>query len=80
MALWRAVNAEYRIDDAGGVEMLSACQALDRAEGLRARIDEDGAIIRTTTGLRDHLGLKHEVASRAFVVRTLTALAWTSRR
>ena len=52
--LWRAIMAEYQIDDAGGV-------------------DRDGDIIRTKAGPRDHPGLKHELAARAFVVRTLAA-------
>ena len=73
--LWRAIMSEYRIEDAGGLEMLAAaCQILDRAESLREQIDADGDVIRTKTGLRDHPGLKHELAARAFVVRTLARL------
>ena len=73
--LWRAIMAEYQIDDGGGVEMLTAaCQQLDRAESLREQIDRDGDIIRTKAGLPDHPGLKHELAARAFVVRTLARL------
>jgi hypothetical protein len=46
MALWQAVTAEYQINDAGGVEMLTqACQAADRVEALAARITEDGEIV-----------------------------------
>ena len=57
--LWRAIMAEYQIDDAGGVEMLTAaCQQLDRAKSLREQIDRDGDIIRTKAGRRDHPGLK----------------------
>jgi hypothetical protein len=67
--------SEYQIEDPGGIEMLTAaCQQLDRAESLREQIDQDGDIIRTKAGLRDHPGLKHELAARAFVVRTLARL------
>ena len=47
MQLWRAVTAEYAIEDAGGVEMLAqACQALDRAEECSAQISRDGVTMR----------------------------------
>jgi hypothetical protein len=73
--LWNAVMREYAIEDAGGLEMLAqACQALDRAEALREEIDSDGAVIRVRGTIRDHPALKHELACRAFVVRTLSRL------
>ena len=73
--LWDQVMREYAIEDAGGIEMLAqACQALDRAEALREAIDQDGAVIRVRGTIRDHPALKHELANRAFVVRTLSRL------
>ena len=73
--LWDQVMREYAIEDAGGIEMLAqVCQALDRAEALREEIDQDGAVIRVRGVIRDHPGLKHELANRAFVVRTLSRL------
>jgi hypothetical protein len=73
--LWDQVMAEYDIQDAGGLEMLAqACQALDRGEKLREEIDHDGAVIRVRGTVRDHPALKHELACRAFVVRTLARL------
>ena len=74
--LWRNIMREYEIDDAGGLEMLaSACQALDRAERCREAIDDEGEMIRTkAAGPRDHPLLKHELAARSFVVRTLQRL------
>lgn len=73
--LWKTVQADYAVTDAGGVEILAlACEALDRAEALRAQIDRDGPIIRTKTGLKDHPGLKHELANRAFVSRAIARL------
>jgi hypothetical protein len=66
---------EYEISDSGGTEMLQqACSALDRAENLRLEIDRDGEVIRTRSGVKDHPALKHELACRAFVVRTLARL------
>jgi len=73
--LWRSVMAEYQVADSGGLEMLTAaCQQLDRAESLREAIERDGEIVRAKGELREHPALKHELASRAFVVRTLARL------
>jgi hypothetical protein len=75
VALWHAIMAEYAIDDAGGVAvLLLACEALDRAQACRQQIDRDGLVLRTRAGARDHPALKHELANRAFVVRTLHRL------
>ena len=66
---------EYEIVDAGGVELLLlAAEATDRAASLRETIDRDGALISTRTGLKEHPGLKPELANRAFVTRTLQRL------
>ena len=74
-SLWYSVMDEYAVEDVGGREMLlQACQALDRAEALRIEIDRDGPIIRTRGTVKDHPALKHELANRAFVVRTLARL------
>jgi hypothetical protein len=74
-SLWQSVMSEYQIQDSGGIELLtSACQQLDRAEALRQEIDISGEIIKTKTGPREHPGLKHELAARSFVVRTLHRL------
>ena len=66
---------EYDITDGGGREMLAqACAALDRAEECAGYIAQDGAVVHTTAGPKDHPGLKHELANRAFVCRTLQRL------
>lgn len=66
-ALWDAVTGEYRVEDAGGIELLmQACLASDRVEALAAAIDADGEIIRTRTGARVHPGLKDEVAAGVY--------------
>jgi hypothetical protein len=73
--LWREVTRDYEFDDPGSFETLfQACAAADRAEELRQAIDRDGPVLRTKTGLRDHPALKHEIAARSFLVRTLGRL------
>jgi hypothetical protein len=74
-SLWDRVMSEYEIDDGGGLEMLmQACAALDRAEILHDEINRDGEVIRVRGTVKDHPALKHELANRAFVVRTLARL------
>jgi hypothetical protein len=74
-SLWRRVMEEYEIEDCGGIEMLAqACQSLDRAEALRREIERDGEVLRVGGTVKDHPALKHELANRAFVVRTLARL------
>ena len=75
LKLWQSVMAEYDVQDTGGREMLAqACASLDRAEALAERIQQDGEVIYTKAGPKDHPALKHELANRAFVVRTLSRL------
>ena len=77
-SLWNRVQSEYAIADVGGVELLmQCCLAADRAEELAAIIDADGARIQTKGGPRDHPCLKHEIACRAFICRTLQRLGIT---
>jgi hypothetical protein len=73
--LWRTIMSEYQIDDSGGREILrQACTAADRATECAAAIADEGLTVRTANGLRDHPLLKHELAARAFVVRSLHRL------
>ena len=73
--LWRAVMSEYDVQDAGGLAMLAqACEAADRLEALAEHIRNDGEVVRSKSGLREHPALKHELANRAFIVRTLSKL------
>lgn len=75
MALWHRIAAEYELTDAGSIEQLAqACAALDRAEQCRERIDRDGEMIEAKAGPRENPLLKHELANRAFVTRTLQRL------
>jgi hypothetical protein len=75
LSLWNRIMSEYDVRDAGGVEMLTlACEALDRAEALRGEIERDGPVLRGRGLVKEHPGLKHELAARSFVVRTLHRL------
>jgi len=76
ISLWNRVQAEYRIEDVAGIELLTqACQALDRAEALAMAIADDGEVVHTRTGLpKTHPAVKDELACRAFIVRTLERL------
>jgi hypothetical protein len=75
MALWRSVQHAYRIDDAGGTELLAqACAASDRVEALAERISADGEVVNTRAGPKAHPALRDELAGRAFIVRTLERL------
>jgi hypothetical protein len=73
--LWRSIVAEYDIPDSGGQALLEeACAARDRAERLRVEIDRDGEIIRGRNGIREHPGLRAELAARSFICRSLQRL------
>ena len=73
--LWNRVMSEYGIDDAGGREiLLQSCAAADRAAECAELVARDGLTVRSPTGPKDHPLLKHELAARAFVVRSLHKL------
>ncbi len=75
MSLWRDILSDYEFHDRGSTETLyQACCAADRAASLRERIDADGEVIKTKAGLKDHPALKHELAARAFICRSLARL------
>ena len=72
---WRKVTKEFHFDDIGSLTLLAlACQALDRAESLRARIDADGEMVPGPNGLRGHPLLKEELNNRTFLARTIQRL------
>jgi hypothetical protein len=54
--------------------LAQCCAAADRAEALRTQIDQDGEVITTRMGKKDNPLLKHEIAARSFVCRTLSRL------
>ena len=76
MELWRSIQDDYAVNDAGGIEiLLQGCQALDRAESCREKIDREGETMRLKSGLyKDHPLLRHELSNRAFVTRCIQRL------
>ena len=74
--LWAAVMSEYAIEDSGGVAMLAqACEASDMLATLTAQVEREGPTIRTKGGgAKDHPALRHIIAHRSFIVRTLIRL------
>jgi hypothetical protein len=78
MALWNRIQTEFRIADAGGIELLmQACEAADRLAGLAARIAEDGEVIVTRSGPKSHPLIREETSLRGFLCRTLVRLGVT---
>jgi Phage terminase, small subunit len=73
--LWRSIMAEYAVSDSGGRAILEqACASADRAAECASIIAEQGAVISTKHGLKDHPLLRHETAARGLVGRLLTRL------
>jgi hypothetical protein len=73
--LWSSIMSEYQIADSGGLAMLAqACAAVDRIAECGAVIEQDGMVVRTKSGVKEHPLLKIELAARAFTVRTLHRL------
>jgi hypothetical protein len=75
LKLWNEIQAEYRIDDRGGIEILAQlCAALDRAETLAVQVAEDGLLIATRNGPKAHPLIKEELSARSFICRMLHRL------
>jgi hypothetical protein len=76
LALWASIHRQYRIVDAGGIALLAQiCRAWDRAEALRARIDDDGEVLTDKGGNpKSHPSLRDEIACQAFIARGLERL------
>jgi hypothetical protein len=73
--LWSSIMAEYEVSDAGGLALLSlACEAVDGIAEDAATIARDGRLVRGKFGVREHPLLRHQLAQRAFVCRTLQRL------
>lgn len=73
--LWRNVVRDYAFNDVGSVETLKqTCAAVDRAEDCRRQIEEDGLMIRTRTGVKEHPLLRHELTARSLAIRMLARL------
>ncbi len=67
--------SEYEISDSGGLALLEqACAAVDGVAECDAILERDGLMIRGRFGPKEHPLLKHQLALRAFVCRTLQRL------
>ena len=67
--------AEYDIDDSGGRQiLLQSCAAADRAAECALLIARDGLMVHSPHGPKDHPLIRHELAARAFIVRSLHKL------
>ena len=75
VTLWEAIHRDYVIEDSGGHEMLlQICGAADSLAEYDQVIERDGPTIRSKTGIREHPLLKHQLAARSFIVRSLHRL------
>jgi hypothetical protein len=73
--LWQRIMVEYDLRDSGGLEMLKQiCEAADDVAEDLAIIKRDGRVIRTKSGPRDHPLIRHALAGRSFVIRSLHRL------
>ncbi|MET4478830.1 hypothetical protein [Bradyrhizobium sp. F1.13.3] len=73
--LWEAIHRDYVIEDSGGHQMLlRICEAADSLATYDQQIGRDGPTIRTAAGLKEHPLLKHQLATRSFIVRSLLRL------
>ena len=73
--LWGSINRDYVIEDSAGCQMLlRICETADTLASYDEQIERDGPTIRTGSGLREHPLLKHQLAARSFIVRSLHRL------
>ena len=74
--LWQSIQSEYRIDDAGGREMLmQVCAAADTVRQCDEVIAADGPTLRTRGGgLKEHPMWKVKLSAQGFIVRALARL------
>ena len=74
-ALWNRIMSEYRVEDAGGIEILTlAAEATDRIQSLTEAIDRDGVVLHTRGTVKSHPSLRDELQTRAFVAKCLERL------
>jgi hypothetical protein len=77
--LWKTIQTEYRIEDAGGREiLLQICAATDDLAECDAAIAHDGAVIQARNGvLKEHPLCRRQLAIRAFICRSVQRLGLT---
>ena len=73
--LWQDLHRDFVLDDSGTHQMLlRICEAADSLASYDEQVERDGPTIRTKTGMREHPLLKHQLATRSFIVRSLHRL------
>jgi hypothetical protein len=73
--LWRSIMAQYDIRDAGGLAILEdACASRNNADEMAAVITQEGRMIRTKTGFKEHPLIRHETAARGLTAKLLRSL------
>jgi Phage terminase, small subunit len=73
--LWKTVQSEYFISDSGGRQILTQiCEATDDLHDCTLRIEHDGAVISTRSGLKEHPLCRRQLALRAFITRSVQRL------
>jgi P27 family predicted phage terminase small subunit len=74
--LFRSIVTEFRIDDAGSIELLiTACEAHQRCRVCRETIDREGMTMKDRFGiLTSHPLLKAEASARGQYLAALRAL------
>ena len=75
LQLWRSIQAQYGICDAGGLAILEqVCGAADRIAQYSQIINEQGPVLMTKAGIREHPLVKAEIATRALIGRLISRL------
>lgn len=74
--MWDRLRADYAIDDSAGLALLqAACEAYQRAQEARERIDKDGAILKDRfKQLKPHPACVIERDARSQMINALRAL------
>lgn len=73
--LWQDLHRDFVLEDSGAHEMLlRICEAADSLASYDEEIERDGPTIRCKSGIREHPLLKHQLATRSFIVRSLHRL------
>lgn len=75
LELFHRIVTEYEVDAAGMEVLQLACESLDTAEALAAKVKAEGHIVRGRGGLaRTHPALRDVMANRALCARLLNRL------
>jgi hypothetical protein len=73
--LWDDVMEEADVGDTGGMtSLMHVCLAEDRLALVERQIAEDGEVVMTRAGPKEHPLLKIELQLRSFIVRSLQRL------